>query len=57
MIARIWHGKTLPAQADDYLEYLRRTGVRGCRTTPGNRGVFVLGRPCGDAVEFVFLSL
>ncbi len=57
MIARVWRGATRPQAADAYVEYLLRTGVRACRETPGNRGVYVLRRPVGEAAEFVFLSL
>jgi hypothetical protein len=38
MIARIWHGTTHDSKADDYLEYVRRTGVEAHRSTHGNRG-------------------
>ncbi|HYU08939.1 MAG TPA: hypothetical protein VEK77_06130 [Gemmatimonadales bacterium] len=57
LIARIWHGVTEAARADDYADYLGRTGLRDCRATAGNRGVFVLRRPLGDRVAFTFISL
>ena len=44
LIARIWHGVTDAARADEYADYLERTGARDCRATPGNRGVYVLRR-------------
>ena len=44
LIARIWHGVTDAARADEYAAYLERTGARECRATPGNRGVYVLRR-------------
>src|SRR5574341_449594 len=57
LIARVWHGATDAARADEYAEYLERTGARECRATPGNRGVFVL-RPIGhDRAEVTFISL
>ena len=44
MIARIWHGEVAPERADEYLDYLERTGVPDYRATEGNRGVYVLRR-------------
>ena len=57
MIARIWRGLTAASNADEYLEYLRMTGMREYRDTEGNRGVFVLRRTQGEHAEFVLLSL
>jgi heme-degrading monooxygenase HmoA len=57
LIARIWHGVTDSARADEYAAYLERTGARECRGTPGNRGVYVLRRIKQDRAEFRFISL
>jgi len=57
VIARIWHGVTDAARADEYADYLERTGARECRATPGNRGVYVLRRIEHDRAEFTFISL
>jgi heme-degrading monooxygenase HmoA len=57
MIARTWKGITSASRSDEYLDYLRQTGVRSCKATPGNRGVFVLRRLDGDHAEFLFISL
>lgn len=57
MIARTWDGATSAEDADAYLEYLRRTGVATCRSTPGNRGVYVLRSIAGDRAQFRFISL
>ncbi|MGH7520628.1 MAG: antibiotic biosynthesis monooxygenase [Gemmatimonadales bacterium] len=57
LIARVWHGATDAARADEYAEYLERTGARECRETLGNRGVFVLRRIKHDRAEFTFISL
>lgn len=57
LIARVWHGATDAARADEYTEYLERTGARECRATPGNRGVFVLRRIKHERAEFTFISL
>ena len=56
MIARMWRGTTVPAEADRYAAYLDATGVAACHTTPGNRGVVVLRRDRGDRSEFTFIS-
>src|SRR6266542_1321423 len=57
LIARIWHGVTEAARADEYADYLERTGARDCRASPGKRGVYVLRRIKQDRAEFTFLSL
>lgn len=57
MIARLWHGMTRAAQADEYLDYLNSTGVPDYRRTPGNRGVYVLRRTEGDIAHFLLISL
>lgn len=57
MIARIWRGLTADDQADEYLAYLRLTGLKEYRETPGNRGVFVLRRTQGQRCEVVLVSL
>ena len=57
MIVRIWRGVTAADRADEYVAYLRETGVREYQATPGNRGVTVLRRPLDDEhVEFVLLT-
>lgn len=57
LVARVWHGVTPAAKAEAYTEYLHRTGVRDCRATLGNRGVYVLRRVQGGQAEFTFISL
>ena len=57
MIARIWRGITLAEKADDYLDYLRETGLRDYAKTSGNRGVNVLRRVQGEHCEFLLVSL
>jgi heme-degrading monooxygenase HmoA len=58
VIARMWRGWTAAERADEYVGYLRSTGVRDLRATPGNRGVYVFHRPVEDRrEEFVVLSL
>jgi heme-degrading monooxygenase HmoA len=56
MIARIWRGVTEAAKADEYLDYLQATGVKGTRSTAGNRGVRILRRVADQHAEFLFVS-
>lgn len=56
MIARVWRGWTRPQDADAYVAYLERTGMPGYRSTPGNRGAWILRREDGGRTEFVTLS-
>jgi len=57
MIARIWRGATRQEDADAYVEYLRGTGLKEYRETPGNRGAWVLWRIVNGRAEFVTFSL
>jgi heme-degrading monooxygenase HmoA len=57
VIARIWRGRTPPAQADTYFAFLQRTGIKDYRATEGNRGVRVLRRLDGEEAEFMLISL
>jgi len=57
MIARSWDGLTPAAKADEYTEYVRRTGVTELAATDGNRGVYLLRRKEGDQARFRVLSL
>jgi heme-degrading monooxygenase HmoA len=56
VIARVWTGRVREEQADAYLAYLKETGVRHCRRTPGNRGVSIQRRIADGVAEFVFTS-
>jgi len=57
MIARVWRGAVRAGRGDAYAAYLDRTGVKDCRATPGNQGVWVLRRDLAEQTEFVFISL
>jgi len=57
MIARIWRGATALGDAPAYVDYLRQTGLKEYRQTPGNEGAYVLWREAGDRAEFMTLSL
>ncbi len=56
-VARTWRGATRLEDAESYLEYLRRTGLRSYRETPGNLGVIALRRSRESTAEFLLLSL
>jgi heme-degrading monooxygenase HmoA len=57
MIARIWHGITSAAKADEYYEYLQQTGLFDYQAVPGNQGVQVLRRIEGDKAHFLLITL
>jgi len=57
MIARIWHGVTPAAKADEFLAYIRQTGEPAYRNTEGNCGVFILRRMENDRADFLLISL
>lgn len=56
MIARIWHGITPASKADEYVEFLHRSGVQDYQATEGNRGVHILRRIEGDQAHFLTLT-
>jgi heme-degrading monooxygenase HmoA len=56
LIARIWRGATRKTDASAYVDYLRETGLREYRATPGNVDAWVLWRSAGDRAEFITLS-
>jgi len=56
MIARVWHGVTPEDQSDEFLDYIRKTGVPGLRSTPGNLGVMVFRRVEQGRAHFLLTS-
>lgn len=44
LISRVWFGKTAIDRSQEYLEYVRSTGVKDLIATEGNRGVLVFTR-------------
>ena len=56
MIARTWHGVTAEDQAEEFLEYVKRTGVPGLSSTPGNLGVMVFRRVEEGRAHFLLTS-
>ncbi len=57
MIARIWHGTTLAANAAEYMDYLNVTGIPDYQSTPGNRAVYVLQRIEDNVAHFLTISI
>ena len=55
-IARVWHGRTPVARADEYRQYLFDAGVKKIARIPGNRGVQLLMRKATDEAEFMVVS-
>ena len=56
MIARIWRGTTDAARADEYLDYIRKTGLSDYASTPGFRDVQVLRRTREGLTRFTIIS-
>lgn len=56
MIARVWRGWTKASDAEAYVAYLEQTGMPAYRSTPGNRGAWIMRREDGERTEFVTLS-
>jgi len=57
MIARTWTGTVRRSDADEYAEYIRKTGFAEYGQIPGNRGAWMLRRDEGKRTEFITLSL
>jgi heme-degrading monooxygenase HmoA len=57
MIARTWRGTTSAEDADAYLDYLHRTGLKNYRATPGNLATFALLRRGDTRAEFLLVTL
>jgi heme-degrading monooxygenase HmoA len=57
MIARVWRGVVRREDADEYANYINRTGMAEYRSTPGNQGAWMLRRDDGDRSEIITFSL
>jgi heme-degrading monooxygenase HmoA len=53
----MWHGVVPEARAEEYLEYVNKTGAADLRSTRGNQGVFVFRRIQDGKAEFMLISL
>ena len=52
VITRIWHGKTKIEFSDEYLEFLRKTGVIDYKSIPGNLSVEIWRRQEKEICHF-----
>ncbi len=57
MIARMWKGRTRSADVEAYRAYVHATGLAEYRSTPGNRGAWMLTTVDGDEAEIITISL
>lgn len=57
MVARTWRGATRSEDADNYLAYLRETGLEEYRATPGNLAAMAFRRVEGGKAEFLLVTL
>jgi heme-degrading monooxygenase HmoA len=57
MLARTWWGATRVDDAEDYLDYLRKTGLAEYARIPGHRRTLTLRRIVPERAEFLIVSL
>lgn len=57
MIARVWHGYTMPEHADSYEALLKPELLPGISKVKGYRGSYLLRRNMGTEVEFITILL
>ncbi len=55
-IARIWHGQTPAAKAEEYTAYLQEAGIKKIQSIPGNLGVQMLRKLNKDTADFIVIS-
>ena len=55
-IARVWHGAVPKAKSAEYLEYVKKTGMRDYARTPGNQGATIWMREDRKKAEFLVVS-
>ena len=57
MIARMWHGMTRRAKADEYAKFLRERAIPDYQSVPGNLSVHILRREDEDGERTHFTTL
>jgi heme-degrading monooxygenase HmoA len=57
MIGRFWQGTCAPADADAYVDHLRRATLPALREIAGYEGGYVLRREASGGVDFLVLTL
>jgi heme-degrading monooxygenase HmoA len=56
LVARMWHGRTPAAKAEEYTRYLNEAGIKKISAIQGNLGVQMFRRLDGDAADFYVIS-
>jgi heme-degrading monooxygenase HmoA len=56
LIARIWHGQTSAAKAEEYTQYLYEAGIKKIESIPGNRGAQLLRKIDDKVGDFTVIS-
>jgi len=56
LIARIWHGHTPAAKAEEYTKYIYEAGIKKIESIPGNRGVQLFRRIDDKYGDFTVIS-
>jgi heme-degrading monooxygenase HmoA len=57
VIARVWHGYTMPEHADAYESMLKPELLPGVSKVKGYKGSYLLRRNVGNEVEFITIML
>ncbi len=55
-VARVWHGRTPAAKADEYARYMYEHDFPKMRALPGHLGLQMLRRDEGGETDFVVIS-
>lgn len=56
MIARTWHGIVPQCKKENYLEYLKKTGLSDYRKSEGNLGIQVLRKDVEQVTHFFLIT-
>ena len=57
MITRIWHEEIFSEKVNEFLEYIKQTGLTGIKETNGNLVVEILRRDDEKLTHFFIISL
>ena len=55
-IARMWHGQTPAAKAEEYTAYLQEAGIKKIQSIPGNLGVQMFRKNNQETTDFLVIS-
>jgi heme-degrading monooxygenase HmoA len=56
MIGRIWIGKVLEINRNEFIEYIKQTGLPGLKETEGNLGVQILVKDYETLSQIMIIS-